>query len=84
MAQFKIIETVADINELGILTGKSSGKATITVKTYDGKYYDSFDVIVTSPARVKLTKYASKLLVGNKYTYKGYVLDIDGKKTNDA
>lgn len=75
--------TVADINELGILTGKSSGKATITVKTYDGKYYDSFDVIVTSPASVKLTKYASKLLVGNKYTYKGYVLDIDGKKTND-
>ena len=75
--------TVADINELGILTGKSSGKTTITVKTYDGKYYDSFDVIVTSPASVKLTKYASKLLVGNKYTYNGYVLDIDGKKTND-
>ena len=23
------------------------------------------------------------MLVGNKYTYKGYVLDIDGKKTND-
>lgn len=75
--------TVADIDELGILTGKSSGKATITVKTYDGKYSDSFDVTVTSPASVKLTKYASKLLVGNKYTYNGYVLDIDGKRTND-
>lgn len=74
---------IADVDELGVLTGKSAGTCTITAKTYDGKYSDSFEVVVTNPTSIKLTKYTSKLLVGNKYTFAGYVLDNNNKKTID-
>jgi len=73
--------TVVDVDEYGNLTAVSDGTATITVKTFDGKYSDSVDMTVYKDAReVNITDYAmsNKMLVDDSVTYVAKALDVDG------
>ncbi len=74
--------TVVDIDEYGIIDAKEVGTATITAKTYDGRYSDSFTINVSDPANIEFTKLTYKILIGNTYTYKANVLDSKGKVLN--
>ena len=75
--------TVVDVDEDGYLEAKGSGTATITVKTFDGTYTDSVDVIVYADTKkVTITDSAplSKMLVGDTYTYQAKAFDEDNNE----
>lgn len=85
---------VATVNGSGVVTAKSAGTATITVKTVDGGYTASCKVTVnsvkvsvtgvtmTDKSGIVLTAKSPRLLKGKTYTFKAVVTPSDATNKN--
>ena len=63
-------ETVATVDENGLVTGKSAGNATVTVRTVDGGYTAQCSVTVEGEEVVAVT--------GVRLDYEGITIDVGG------
>ena len=67
-------KSVAEVSSLGVITGKGSGTATITAKTFNGVTASCIVKVITKPSSVSLDKTEAKVEVGKSISLTATVL----------